>query len=178
MARPLARKWPERPGSESVPSKESLHIWTRLTKNLGRFLANGLATLWPLFFSMFRHFVSNVSLAGLKLGPHFGHESWPPPCLGGAVWSGSLGNHFGGRLGESSGEFWGARGGQVEVCLGNGLESTLEAPFDHFTMTTWRRHNHNPRCRYKKTFQHCCKSNAKSQPVYGHDAKLICCTFI
>ena len=116
-------------------------------------------------------------MAGLRLGPHSGHESWPPPCLGGAVWSGSLENHFGGRLGESSGELWGARGGQVELCLGNDLESTLEAPFDHFTMTTWRRHNHNPRCRYKKTFKHWCKSDAKSKPVYGHDAKLICCTF-
>ena len=50
VARLLARKWPERRGSKSALSKESIYIGPGLAKNLGRFLDTTLATLWPHFF--------------------------------------------------------------------------------------------------------------------------------
>ena len=128
VARPLARKRPKFLVSLVQICKDSLLGTDSEPGRSGHFLANGLATMWPLFFQCFTIFVSNVSLAGLRLGPHYGHESWPPSCLGGAVWRGSLGNHSGGWLRESLGELWGgARGGQVQVCLGSDVERTLEA---------------------------------------------------
>ena len=73
VARPLARKWPERPGSESPPSKESLNNWAGLTKNLGRFLDIGRATLWPHFFSMFQKLCFQCFIGGPRVRAAF----WP-----------------------------------------------------------------------------------------------------
>ena len=127
MARPLARKWPKFLVSLARICKDSLLGNDSEPGRSGHFLANGLARKRPNFNSTFFNFKLIFFKIRFKLGPHFGHESWPPPCLGGAVWSGSLGDHFGVRLGESSRELWGARRAQVQVCLGNDLERTLEA---------------------------------------------------
>ena len=136
MARPLARKWPKFFVSLVQICKDSLLGSESEPGRSGHFLANSLATKRPNFNSTFFNFKFICFGIRFKLGPHFGHEPWPPPCLGGAAWSDSLGDHFGGRLGESSGELWGARGGQVQVCLGNDLERTLEAiqPFYNDSM--------------------------------------------
>ena len=116
----------------------------------GHFLASGLATKRPNFNSTFFNFKFICFEIRFKLGPHFGHESWPPLCLGGAVWSGGLGNHFGDRLGGSSGELWGWRAGDMFSYFWGMIWNALWKPFNHFEMTTGRRHNHNPLCRYKK----------------------------
>ena len=127
MARPLARKWPKLLVSLVQICKDFLFGTDSEPGRSGHFVANGLATMWPLFFQCFTIFVSNVSWASLKLGPHSGHESWPPSCLGAAVWRGNLGNHSGGGWGSLSGSFGEARRGQVQVCLRRDLERTLEA---------------------------------------------------
>ena len=84
----------------------------------GHFLANGLATKRPNFNSTFFNFKLFFFEIRFKLGPHFGHESWPPPCLGGAVWSGSLGNHFGERLGGLRGSYGGCARGTCSDIFG------------------------------------------------------------
>ena len=86
LAGPLARKWPEPPGLETPPSRESLNILTNLPKNLGRFLAIGLATLWPFFFQCFTNLASNVSFADPRFGPHFGQNSWTIFWLRSVIW--------------------------------------------------------------------------------------------
>ena len=106
VARPVAKKRPKffaRPGQIF---KDSLLRADFEPGRSGHFLANGLATKRPNFNSTFSNFQFIIFKYGLKLGPHSGHESWPPPCLGGAPWSHSLGEHFGQWLGGFSVELW------------------------------------------------------------------------
>ena len=147
VARPLARKWPERPGSESFLCRESLNIWLWLAKNLGRFLDIGLATLWPHFFPMFHW---RASGSGLRFGPHFGQKSWLVSWLRGSIWealSGVFWRSSEELSGEQSGEHhgvylggvWDIVWGVVWAGLGGGSKhglGSIQLPRNSQSVTT------------------------------------------
>ena len=82
LARPLARKWPKFLVSLARICKDSLLGNDSEPGRSGHFLANGLATMWPLLFQCFTIFVSNVSLAGLRLGRILAMNRGRHPVLG------------------------------------------------------------------------------------------------